>query len=214
MTDTLPRIYPITDRRLTGLSHAEQVARLCEGGATLVQLREKHLAPRDFYREAESALAVARAHGARLVINDRADIALALRADGVHLGQDDLRPDAARRLLGDASIVGFSTHNIAQAIEASSLPVTYIAIGPVFHTSSKTNPDPIVGLEELRRARTLTRPHALVAIGGITRESALAVLEAGADSLAVIGAVLSTDPHEITRRMRDLLDLAAAASSS
>lgn len=211
--DPLPRLYPITDRRLTGLSHAEQVARLCEGGATLIQLREKHLAPRDFYQEAESALAVARAHSARLVINDRADIALALGADGVHLGQDDLQPDAARRLLGEASIVGFSTHNPAQAVEGASLPVSYLAIGPVFQTASKENPDPVVGLEELRRVRALTRTLPLVAIGGITPASALAVLEAGADSLAVIGAVLSRDPREITRRMRAFLDLVATAAS-
>ena len=93
----LPRLYPITDARLSGLSHAEQVERLCDGGATLVQLREKHLSPREFYREAAEALRVARARGARLVINDRADIALAVGADGLHLGQDDLRPDAARQ---------------------------------------------------------------------------------------------------------------------
>ena len=207
MSDALPRIYPITDRRLTGLSHAEQVARLCEGGARLIQLREKHLTPREFYLEAESALRVARAYGARLVVNDRADIALALGADGLHLGQDDLRPDAARRVLGDDAIVGFSTHNAEQAAEAARLPVSYVAIGPVFKTASKENPDPVVGLDTLRRVRSLTQGIPLVAIGGITHANARAVLEAGADSLAVIGAVLSEDPADITRRMRDLIEL-------
>src|SRR4051812_6606659 len=91
----LPKVYPITDTRLSGMSHAEQVTRLSDGGASLIQLREKHLAPREFYRAAAEALAVARARGAQLIINDRVDIALALRADGVHLGQDDLPPDAA-----------------------------------------------------------------------------------------------------------------------
>src|SRR2546423_15657094 len=142
----LPKLYPITDRRLSGLSHAEQVARLCEGGARVVQLREKHLPPREFYREAEEALRVARARGAKLIINDRADIALALGADGVHLGQDDMPPEAARALLGEDAIIGFSTHNVAQAARAARLPVDYVAIGPVFATSSKESPGPAGGL--------------------------------------------------------------------
>src|SRR5919202_1539110 len=123
----LPKLYPITDRRLSGLSHAEQVARLSEGGATFVQLREKHLSPREFYREAEEALRVARAGGAKLIINDRADVALAIGADGVHLGQDDMPPEAARSLLGEGAFIGFSTHSAGQAIAAARLPVDYIA---------------------------------------------------------------------------------------
>jgi thiamine-phosphate pyrophosphorylase len=205
LPDTLPQIYPITDRRLTGLAHAEQVARLCEGGATLIQLREKQLTPREFYLEAADALRVARSYGARIIINDRADIALAVGADGLHLGQDDLRPDAARRVLGDDAVVGFSTHNAEQAAEAALLPVSYVAIGPVFKTASKENPDPVVGLDTLRRVRSISEGIPLVAIGGITRANARAVLAAGADSLAVIGAVLSPDPADITRRMRDFL---------
>src|SRR6266849_8754609 len=111
----LPRVYPITDTDLSGLSHAEQVDRLIAGGATLIQLRDKQAAPRDFYRQAEAALQIARKHNARLIINDRVDIALALRADGVHLGQTDMTAEAARRLLGERVIVGISTHNLAQA---------------------------------------------------------------------------------------------------
>lgn len=202
----LPKIYPITDARLSGLAHAEQVARLCDGGATLIQLREKHLAPREFYRAAEAALRVAREYGARLIINDRADIALALGADGAHFGQDDLRPTAARRVLGDDAIIGFSTHNVEQVTEATQLPASYIAFGPIYATSSKDNPDPVVGLDALRRARSLTRGLPLVAIGGITQANARAVLEAGADSVAVISSILSTDPADITRRMRRHLD--------
>ncbi len=203
----LPKIYPITDRRLTGLAHAEQVARLCDGGATLIQLREKYLAPRDFYREAEAALRVARERGARLIINDRADIALALGADGVHLGQDDFGPAAARRVLGDDAIIGFSTHNEEQATEAAKLPVNYIAIGPIFATASKENPDPVVGLDMLRRVRSNTSGVPLVAIGGITHANAHAVLEAGADSVAVIAAALSANPDEIVRRMCAMLEV-------
>jgi len=206
----LPRLYPVTDRRLSGLSHAEQVARLCEGGATLIQLREKHLPPREFCREAEDALRVARAHGAVLVINDRADIAHALGAHGVHLGQDDLPPEAARRLLGARAVVGFSTHNFAQAARAARLPVNYVAVGPVFDTATKENPDPVTGLEGVRRARQAVGTLPLVAIGGIGPAQARAVIEAGADSVAVIGALYAgADPSAITRRTRELLGLLA-----
>ncbi|MDT7688083.1 MAG: thiamine-phosphate pyrophosphorylase [Acidobacteriota bacterium] len=203
----LPKLYPVTDRLLSGLSHAEQVARLCEGGATFLQLREKHLAPRDFYREAEAALREARTRGARLIINDRADLALALGADGVHLGQDDMPPRAARSLLGAEAIIGFSTHSVEQARAASRLPVDYVAIGPVFATSSKENPEPVIGLEGVRRVREAVGRLHLVAIGGITPESAEAVIEAGADSVALIGALIANafDPAEIIRRTRLLL---------
>jgi thiamine-phosphate pyrophosphorylase len=201
----LPKLYPVTDARLSGLSHAEQVARLIDGGATFIQLREKGMSPRDFYREAEEALKLARARGARLIINDRVDIALALRADGVHLGQDDLPPEAARRVLGSRAIIGFSTHNLEQAREAARLPVDYIAIGPIFPTSSKDNPAPVVGLEGLSRVRQVTGTIPLVAIGGIGSENARAALAAGSDAIAVISLLLSR-PSEITRRTRELLN--------
>ncbi len=200
---SLPKLYPITDVRLSGLSHAEQVARLGAGGATLVQLREKHLSPREFYDEAQRALSVAREIGVRLIINDRADIALALHADGVHLGQDDLAPEAARRLLGEDAIIGFSTHSLEQAGEAARLRVDYIAIGPIFNTSSKENPDPTVGLYGLSRVRQAIGSIPLVAIGGITCENAREVLDAGADTVAVISALL-THPDEIKERTRAL----------
>lgn len=202
---SLPKLYPITDARLTGLAHAEQVARLCDGGATLVQLREKHAAPREFYAAAEAALRVARARGARLIINDRADIALALRADGVHLGQDDLDPAAARRLLGPETIIGYSTHNVAQARAAARLPVDYVAVGPVFATATKANPDPVVGLAGVAEVRAAVGPTVpLVAIGGINAENARAVLAAGADAVAVVGALLAA-PDLIARRTAGLL---------
>lgn len=169
----LPKLYPITDRRLTGLSHAEQVARLCEGGARLVQLREKHLSSREFYAEVVEALRVASLFGARLIVNDRVDVVLTAGADGVHLGQDDVPPEAARALLGAGKIIGCSTHSVEQAIAAARLPVDYIAIGPVFSTSSKENPDPVVGLEGVEWVREgVGGSVKLVAIGGITAESA------------------------------------------
>ncbi|HVG29114.1 MAG TPA: thiamine phosphate synthase [Pyrinomonadaceae bacterium] len=202
----LPKLYALTDARLSGLAHAEQLLRLSEGGATFVQLREKHASPREFHREAEAALDVARRRGVTLIINDRADIALALKAGGVHLGQDDLPPAAARRLLGDDSVIGYSTHSVGQLEAASRLPVDYVAFGPVFPTRTKENPDPVVGLELLARAREALDPAIpLVAIGGITRENARAALAAGADSVAVVSALLS-EPAEIARRTREFLD--------
>jgi thiamine-phosphate pyrophosphorylase len=200
----LPKIYPITDARLCGLAHAEQVARLIAGGAELVQLREKRLSPREFYADAVEAVRVARELGARLIINDRADLALALGADGVHLGQDDVPPEAARRLLGDGAIIGYSTHNLAQAVEAARMPIDYLAIGPIYATTSKENPDSVIGLKGLRRVREAVGHLPLVAIGGINHENALEVIAAGADSVAVINAVLA-EPLEIEERTRRLL---------
>lgn len=202
----LPKIYPITNARVSGLAHAEQIVRLAAGGATFIQLREKHLSPRDFYRAAEAAQRVARERGVRLIINDRADIALALRADGVHLGQDDLPPEAARRLLGADAIIGYSTHNLAQAQAAARMPIDYIAVGPIYATSTKENPDQIVGLENLRRIRqAIDARMPLVAIGGITRERARAVLDAGADAVAIISALL-IEPEAITHRTREMFE--------
>lgn len=201
----LPRLYPVTDARLSGLSHAEQVFHLSRGGARIIQLREKHLAAREFFREAEAALRVARERGVPLIINDRVDIALALGADGVHLGQDDLPPEAARRILGERAVIGFSTHNVEQARLAASLPIDYLAIGPIFSTSSKDNPDPAVGLDGLSLVRRAVPSLPIVAIGGITPENGDKTLEAGADSLAVIGALLS-NPAQIAARTRDWLN--------
>lgn len=204
MSFALPKLYPITDVWLTGLSHADQVVRLIAGGATLIQLREKHASPRDFYADAEAALRTARESGVRLIVNDRADLALALKADGVHLGQDDLPPEAARELLGPHAIIGYSTHNIAQASAAARLPIDYLAIGPIYATSSKENPDSEVGLEGLRQVRVAIGKLPLVAIGGITIERSRDVLEAGADSVACISALLAS-PDEIEDRTREFL---------
>lgn len=200
------RVYPITDVKLSGLSHSEQVQRLTDGGAKLIQLREKHASPREFYNEAEKALRLAAKLGARIIINDRVDIALALKADGVHLGQNDLPPEAARRLLGSQSIIGFSTHTIEQAREAARMPVDYLAFGPIFGTSSKSDAHARVGLEELRRVRAAIGQTPLVAIGGIDAANASQVQEAGADAVAVISAVLSFG-QEISSQTRTLLSL-------
>ena len=183
----LPRVYPITDVQLSGLSHAEQVRLLSLGGASLIQLREKGMPALEFYEQVKAA----QQHGVQLIINDRVDIALAVAAAGVHLGQDDLPPDAARKLLGPRAIIGYSTHNVDQAIRAAKLPIDYLAVGPIFSTSTKTDTAPVVGLEGLTAVRQAIGEFPLVAIGGITHENARDVIDAGADSVAVISALLS-----------------------
>src|SRR5213083_2557957 len=132
MSFTLPKIYPITDTLISGLSHAEQIERLAAGGASLIQLREKRASPREFYQAALEAMSMARRLGVQIIINDRVDIAIAVKADGVHLGQDDLPPDRARVLLGVSRIIGFSTHSLEQALAADVGRIDYLAIGPVF----------------------------------------------------------------------------------
>ena len=200
----LPRVYPLTDRQLSGLSHAEQVRLLSLGGATLVQLREKLMSPREFYEQAKAAVTVAEQCGVRLIINDRVDVALAVGASGVHLGQDDMPPEAARKLLGPEAIIGYSTHNVEQAIEASKLPIDYLAIGPIFTTATKSDTAPVLGFEGLRAVRQAIGDFPLVAIGGITSTNAPEVIEAGADSVAVISALLH-HPDGITEATQTLL---------
>ena len=200
-----PKLYPITDVQISGLSHAEQVVRLSGGGARLIQLREKNLTPDEFQREAAEALLEARKRGVRIIINDRVDLALALKADGVHLGQDDLPPEAARAILGDQKIIGFSTHTLEQARNGAKLPVDYLAIGPVFPTSSKTRLDPLVGLATLGEVRNVIADTPLVAIGGIRSAADVAAaraagaagvqvhrlfVEQGANCLAELGEVV------------------------
>ena len=187
----LPKIYPITDVRLSKISHVEQVEKLIEGGAKFIQLREKYASAREFYKSAESALKISRKHNVKIIINDRVDIALALKADGVHLGQDDLPPAEARKILGEKAIIGFSTHNVEQAIAAVRMPIDYLAIGPIYTTKTKENPDAIVGLEGLRKVREATGNFPLVAIGGINLENLREVYDAGANSAAIISNLIS-----------------------
>lgn len=204
MTFRPPKLYAITDVRLAGVSHAEQVMRLNAGGASLVQLREKHLSPNEFFRQAEEASQVCRRLGVKVIVNDRVDIAVAIKADGVHLGQDDLPPAAARRLLGKESIIGLSTHSVEQAREAARVPLDYVAVGPIFATATKQNPDPPIGLEGLAVVRRIVGTVPLIAIGGITLTDAATVLAAGADAVALISALL-VPASEIAGKTRRLL---------
>jgi len=204
MSLRLPKVYPITDRSISSLSHEEQVRRLIAGGATFIQLREKTDSPKAFFEDATAALRVARDAGVTLIINDRVDIALALGADGVHLGQTDMPVTAARSLLGPQAIIGYSTHNIAQVKAALDLPIDYLAFGPIFETRSKQNPDPVAGLDALRNVRTIAGNLTIVAIGGIQRSNLSTVLSTGADSAAIISEILTT-PDNIAKTLRELV---------
>jgi thiamine-phosphate pyrophosphorylase len=200
---TLPRLYPILDTGMLAQRNCDASAAagaMLAGGARILQFRDKRHFSRGVFEQAEHVAELCRRAGAIFVIDDRADIAMLLDA-GVHIGQDDLPPQDARRLIGPGRLLGFSMHNEAQLRAASSEPVDYVAVGPIFGTTSKEQPDPVVGIEELRKLRTMeTRP--LVAIGGITRENALTVLDAGADSVAVIGDLLPPECSFETIRMR------------
>jgi len=175
---------------------------LIKGGAKIVQLRDKYASPKDFYADANEALKFARENSVKIIINDRVDIALALKADGVHLGQDDLPPEKARKILGEKAIIGFSTHNLDQAEKAVKLPIDYLAIGPIFDTKTKENPDKTVGIENIKKVREAIGDFPLVAIGGITLENFRDVLSEGADSVAVVSDLLF-NANKITEKMRE-----------
>jgi thiamine-phosphate pyrophosphorylase len=186
----LPRLYAILDTACFSDSQSllEAAEELAAGGVTLLQYRNKSGSARQMLEQARE-LKRRVDDRVTLIMNDRADLCLAAEFDGLHVGQDDLSPEAARRIIGPDLWLGVSTHNPAQLALADRTSADYLAIGPVFATSSKANLDPVVGLEGVRRARELTRKP-LVAIGGITRANARSVIEAGADSVAVISDLL------------------------
>jgi len=209
----IPKLYAITDRQRANCTHEEIVRMLSDGGASLIQLRDKEASGRELLEQAIACLKLTRNVGATLIINDRVDVALTAGADGVHLGQDDLSVEEAREILGEDKIIGVSTHSIDQFRAALETSANYIAVGPVYPTITKENPAPVVGLELVREARKLTdRP--LVAIGGINHARAPEVIEAGADCVAVISALyplpekvdLGSKP-EITFSTRNFLEI-------
>ena len=194
----LPRVYPILDSESLercGVSMETAAAAWLEGGAGIMQIRHKSHWTRDFFETARTVARLCRENGTPLIVDDRADFAMLL-GTGLHVGQDDLAPRDARKLIGSEATLGYSSHNLAQLAAAGGEPVDYVAIGPIFATSSKRNPDPVVGVEEIRRCRALIEKP-LVAIGGITLANARDVWDAGADSVAIIGALL---PQSATAR--------------
>jgi thiamine-phosphate pyrophosphorylase len=192
---TLARLYAILDFALlpSGDSLLAAAQELGASGVTLLQYRNKSGNARQMLEQARELKRLL-GDSVTLIMNDRADLCLAAEFDGVHVGQDDLSPESARRIIGPKLTLGVSTHNAEQVQEAEKTSADYIAIGPVFTTSSKRNPDPVIGLDGVRQARAFTR-RPLVAIGGITRANCRSVIEAGADSVAVISDLV-TRPRE------------------
>jgi thiamine-phosphate pyrophosphorylase len=189
-----PALYAILDPDLAPAPLATLAGALADAGVQLIQLRDKRDSPAQVYSHARELDALLSPRGVRFIVNDRPDIAAMTASGGVHVGQEDLPPEEARRICGASRWVGVSTHNLQQLREADLTSVDYIAVGPIFPTGTKENPDPVVGIEFLRAARQLTRKP-LVAIGGITIESAADVFGAGADSVAIIRDLLAApDP--------------------
>ncbi len=190
----LPPIYPITDKELAGKpTHLSILRELVRGGAQFVQIRDKSTPLNELLRDLIQCVEFARKRGAALIVNDRCDLVLSAGATGIHLGQEDLPPVAARAILEEKHIIGLSTHSLVQVRQSSELPIQYIGFGPVFGTSTKENPEPVVGLRRLANAcRVSSLP--VVAIGGIGLDQIRPVLDAGAASAAVISALMrSTD---------------------
>jgi len=204
----LPRLYPILDaealaRARIPLGRAAHTLR--DAGVRWAQYRDKQSSDAEVMERMRELRGIFPQGEAVLLLNDRVHLCEAVQADGVHVGQEDMAPDEARRVLGPDRLLGVSTHNVEQlrAALATGAP-DYLAIGPVFRTRSKENPDPVVGIEGVKAARALTRLP-LVAIGGITGENALEVIEAGADAVAVISALLPPASREMAQRIRDFL---------
>jgi thiamine-phosphate pyrophosphorylase len=199
-----PPLYAIVDVALSfdAVSFGMELA---DAGATLIQLRDKRSTARRVYEQAQELAARLERRGVKFIVNDRADIAAMTSASGVHVGQDDLPVEEARKICKYPRWVGVSTHNLNQLTQADATSADYIAVGPIFPTVSKENPDPIVGLELLREARKMTRKP-LVAIGGVTTGNAAEVYAAGADSVAVIrDLAAATDP---AKQVREFLSIA------
>jgi len=203
----LPRFYPILDPEIAirdGIDPIAAAEQILEGGATILQFRHKGFFSRTVFAQLERVAELCRDAGVLFVVNDRADLA-ALTNAALHLGQDDLTPTAARKVVGAKTLIGYSTHTERQLRAAAAEPANYLALGPIFGTASKQNPDPIVGLDELRRLRPLT-DRTLVAIGGITRTNAQSVLAAGADSVAIIGDLFAENGN-VRARTEEWLSL-------
>ena len=211
------RLYALVDPHRAGAFALDDLAhRVASGGATLIQLRDKESDTRAFIAQARAVKAKLRGLGAPLLINDRVDVALASEADGVHLGQNDMTPQDARRLLGPRAIIGLTVRSLAEAQAAPVEFIDYVAIGGVFATTSKDNPDPPVGLEGFNAIAAAVRRRApempIAAIAGIDHTNAADVIAAGADGVAVSSALsLAPDPAAAARELRAIVDRALAA---
>jgi thiamine-phosphate pyrophosphorylase len=204
-------LYFVTDRGLCGDKPlADLVLQAIRGGAACIQLREKEVTTRFFVEEARKIKAAIAPFGVPLIINDRLDVALAVGADGVHVGQDDMPYEIARKLMGPAAIIGISVETWEDVKRAEELDVDYLGVSPVFATPTKTDTKEPWGLEGLSRIKAFSR-HPLVAIGGLNRSNAEAVVMAGADSIAVVSAICAApDPFAASRELTGIITSALA----
>ncbi|MEQ1473120.1 MAG: thiamine phosphate synthase [Candidatus Acidiferrum sp.] len=202
----LPRLYVILDAALISIPEKDCARNLVDAGVRLIQYRNKRASARQLFETSRKLAEFLKPAGVQFIVNDRADVAALSGADGVHVGQEDLEVEQAREVIGAGKWVGVSTHNAEQFQSAAKTSADYLAVGPIFATSSKENPDPVVGLDFVRQTRALTdKP--IVAIGGITLERAAEVLGAGADAVAVISDILlAENPGKRARQFVDLLD--------
>jgi thiamine-phosphate pyrophosphorylase len=209
----LPRLYVILDAALLTIPETECAQKLANAGVRLLQYRNKSASARELFFSSQKLASLLSPLGVSFVVNDRADVAALAGADGVHVGQEDLGVEEVRHVIGPEKLVGLSTHDLEQFHYAAASSANYIAVGPVFATATKANPDPVVGKEFLRKIRLLTdKP--IVAIGGITLERAAAIIDAGADSVAVISDILrAPDPGQRARQYIDLLEATNHATS-
>lgn len=202
-------LYLVTDRSLSkGRSTREIVAAAVAGGVTCVQLREKHCGTREFIDEALALRSLLREHDIPLIVNDRLDVALAVEADGVHLGQSDMPIEMARKIAGSSMVIGISAESTDDALRAEQQGADYIGISPVFATPTKTDTTAPLGLGGVNKIRGLV-DIPLVGIGGINRDNAASVIRAGADGIAVVSAIVAADdPTDATRMLKGLVDQA------
>jgi thiamine-phosphate pyrophosphorylase len=210
----LPRLYVILDAALLSIPEKDCARNLVDAGVRLIQYRNKRASARQLFETSRELEEFLKPAGVQFIVNDRADVAALAGADGVHVGQDDLGVEQAREVMGPGKCVGVSTHSAEQFQEAAATSADYLAVGPVFATGSKENPDPVVGVDFVRRARAMTdKP--IVAIGGITLDTAAEVLDGGADSIAVVSDILrAKNPGQRARQYVDLLDKLNSANTA
>ena len=213
MDKSLLDLYLVTDPNLSlGRSHEYVVEQAVKGGVSIVQLREKDISSRLFFQYAEALMKLLKSLGIPLIINDRLDIALAVEADGLHIGQSDLPYGICRKLLGKDKIIGLSVETIAQAKEANDLDVDYIGLSPVFATQTKKDINTPLGLDGIKEIASFTK-HASVAIGGINKENATSIIQSGADGIAVVSAIVSQeDIRAAAHELKNIVKLAKAES--
>jgi thiamine-phosphate pyrophosphorylase len=209
----LPKLYVILDAALLTTPEKDCARRLANVGVRLLQYRNKKAPARELLHTSRELSELLRPRGVLFIVNDRPDVAFLSGADGVHVGQEDLGVEQTRTVAGPGKWVGVSTHNLAQFRAAAATSADYIAVGPIFSTSTKANPDPVVGTEFIRQVRELT-DKAIVAIGGITLDRAAGVIEAGADGVAVGSDILgAADPGARARQYIEMLEAANHAAT-